>query len=70
MDLMAERIGTECEVLVEGRDEDGWYGRSIFEAPESDGSIRLISARELTPGSYVQTRITAADAYDLTAEVL
>ena len=70
MELMAERVGTECEVLVEGRDEDGWYGRSILEAPESDGNIRLNSARELTPGSYVRARITAADAYDLTAEVM
>ena len=70
MELMAERVGTECEVLVEGRDEDGWYGRSIYEAPESDGCIRLNASQDLVPGSYVRARITAADAYDLTAEVL
>ncbi len=70
MDLMEERVGTECEVLVEGQDEDGWFGRSIYEAPESDGIIRLHAKRELTPGEYVRARITAADAYDLTAEVL
>ena len=70
MERMAERVGTVCEVLVEGRDEDGWYGRSILEAPESDGNIRLIAAEALVPGSYVRVRITAADAYDLTAEVL
>ena len=70
MELMEQRIGTECEVLVEGEDEDGWYGRSIYEAPESDGCIHLVSDKELTPGEYVQVRITGADAYDLTAEVL
>lgn len=70
MELMEARIGTECEVLVEGRDEDGWYGRSILEAPESDGCIHLRAGRELVPGEYVQARITDADAYDLTAEVL
>ena len=70
MELMEERVGTECEVLVEGQDEDGWFGRSIYEAPESDGLIRLHAERELTPGEYVRARITAADAYDLTAEVL
>ena len=70
-ELMQARIGEECEVLVEGRDEDGcWMGRSILEAPESDGCIRLITARELTPGEYVMARVTGADAYDLTAEVL
>ena len=70
MELLEQRIGETCEVLVEGRDEDGWYGRSIREAPESDGCIHLVTERELVPGSYIQARITAADAYDLTAEVL
>ena len=64
------RIGTTCEVLVEGRDEDGWYGRSIYEAPESDGCIRLTGADELTPGEYIMAKIVDADAYDLTAEVI
>ena len=70
MELMEARIGTQCEVLVEGRDESGWYGRSILEAPESDGCIHLIAKGELVPGQYIQARITGADAYDLTAEVL
>ena len=70
-ELMQARIGEECEVLVEGLDEDGVpVGRSILEAPESDGCIRLNSARTLTPGEYVMARVTGADAYDLTAEVL
>ena len=70
MELLEQRIGETCEVLVEGRDEDGWYGRSIREAPESDGCIHLLTERELIPGSYIQARIVSADAYDLTAEVL
>ena len=70
-ELMQARVGTTCEVLVEGRDEDGNYvGRSILEAPESDGCIRLTADRELIPGEYVMARVTDADAYDLTAEVL
>ena len=55
---------------MDGEDEDGVFGRSICEAPESDGCIRLISDRKLTPGEYVRARIVSADAYDLTAEVL
>ena len=70
MELMESRIGTECEVLVEGQDEFGWYGRSIYEAPESDGCIHLISEKELTPGEYIRVRIVDCDAYDLTAEVI
>ena len=70
MELMEQRIGTTCEVLVEGQDEYGWYGRSIREAPESDGCIHLISEKELVLGEYIQVRIVDCDAYDLTAEVL
>ena len=70
MDYTESRIGTECEVLVEGYDEDGWYGRSIWEAPESDGCIHIETDEELTPGDYIRVKITGADAYDLTAEVI
>lgn len=70
MEIMEARIGTECEVLVEGYDEDGWYGRSILEAPESDGCIHIETEKELVPGEYIMVRITGADAYDLTAEVI
>ena len=71
MELNEARIGEKCEVLVDGFDEEGRpYGRSLKEAPESDGVIWLESDRELTPGMYVQAEITGADAYDLTGKVL
>jgi len=70
MDTNEARIGTVCEVLVDGFDEGRPYGRSILEAPESDGCIWLESDRELVPGEYVQVKITGADAYDLFAEVI
>ena len=52
-------------VLVEGRDAQGYFGRSQFEAPETDGLIRFSCPRELAPGSYVDVRITRALEYDL-----
>ena len=71
MELNSERVGTTCEVLVDGVSEEGrWYGRSIYEAPESDGCIWLDGDDTLAPGRYVQARITGADAYDLYAEVI
>ena len=72
MEINQARVGTTCEVLVDGfDDEEGrFYGRSLLEAPESDGCIWLNADRELTPGEYVNVRITAADAYDLEGEVL
>jgi len=70
MEINEERIGTECEVLVDGFEEGRFYGRSLLEAPESDGCIWLNTDRELTPGEYVNVRIIDADAYDLVAEVI
>lgn len=67
MDFNESRVGTTCEVLVEGFDgETGrFYGRSILEAPESDGCIWL-EGEDYSPGEYVSVAITGAEAYDLT----
>ena len=72
MEINQARIGSACEVLVDGFDDEAgrWYGRSLLEAPESDGCIWLETERALTPGEYVNVRITGADAYDLEGVVL
>ena len=72
MEINEARVGTTCEVLVDGFDGEmgRFYGRSILEAPESDGCIWLTAARDLTPGEYVTVRITGADAYDLEGTVI
>ena len=60
------RVGTEEKVLV----CEGLTGRSEAEAPDADGVLRLVSRDTLEPGTFVTARITQADTYDLTAEVL
>ena len=45
------RVGEICEVLCEGAEEGMFVGRSIREAPESDGVIRFTAAREVAPGN-------------------
>ncbi len=78
MEVNEARIGSECEVLVDGFDEETgrFYGRSLLEAPESDGCIwlnvnpGLNGSGDLTPGQYVNVRITGADAYDLEGEII
>ena len=62
------RVGEICEVLCEGAEEGMYVGRSIREAPESDGVIRFTAAREVAPGEYLNVKITNADAYDLFGE--
>ena len=70
MEINEARVGTTCEVLVDGVEDGRFYGRSQLEAPESDGCIWLESDRPLVPGEYVQVKITGADAYDLEGRVI
>ena len=62
------RVGEICEVLCEGAEEGMYVGRSIREAPESDGVIRFTATRNVAPGEYLNVKITGADAYDLFGE--
>lgn len=72
------RIGTETLVLVDDYADGTLVCRSEFESPEVDGEILV----KYTPaafdgvepyslvGEFLHVRITAADEYDLTAEVI
>jgi ribosomal protein S12 methylthiotransferase len=62
-------VGTELEVLIEGRPEAGsaWYaGRSYRDAPEVDGLV-LVKAESLPVGELVRVKVERALAYDLLA---
>ena len=39
---LKKRIGQTLEVLIEGENEGIYYGRSEFEAPETDGKISKV----------------------------
>ena len=65
------RVGKTYEVLLERQEENGlWIGRSSEEAPEGDGCITLFTEQPHKAGEFVRARITGADAYDLTGEIL
>ncbi|MBN1614773.1 MAG: 30S ribosomal protein S12 methylthiotransferase RimO [Deltaproteobacteria bacterium] len=68
-------IGTLQDVLIEGPGDGPDYpfaGRCRRQAPEIDGVtyVRGGTAGALSPGDIIPCRITAADTYDLYAEVL
>ena len=72
------RIGSQERVLVDSFSGDHLVCRSEFESPEVDGEILVkydaaaFGGREPSSlvGSFLQVRITAADEYDLTAQVI
>lgn len=66
--MVADRVGSMVEVLVEGIEEDGQaYGRAACQAPEVDG-VTYVDAGE--PGDMVRVRIEDALLYDMEGAVL
>ncbi len=68
-EILAARVGTVIDVIVDEVDEDGAIGRSKWDAPEIDGSVFLGDGQTLKPGDIVRARVDAADDYDLWASV-
>lgn len=72
MDLNRKRVGSEEKVLVTDVSPDGRaLGRSSRETPETDGEI-VFSWKKAMPeiGSFTSVRITGAQSYDLTGEMI
>ncbi|MBQ9263369.1 MAG: 30S ribosomal protein S12 methylthiotransferase RimO [Clostridia bacterium] len=64
------RLGNIEKVLVTGHNGTNYTARSAWEAPDADGEILLFSQQPLKEGAFVQAKITGADTYDLSAEVI
>jgi ribosomal protein S12 methylthiotransferase len=71
-DKLRERIGAEMQVLVDhapalGR--RGGVGRSYADAPEIDGTVRLLppekASKTLKVGEFTRARIIATEGHDL-----
>jgi ribosomal protein S12 methylthiotransferase len=69
-EILAARVGTTIDVIIDEVDEDGATGRSKWDAPEIDGSVFLDGGENLKPGDIVKAEVHAADDYDLWANVL
>lgn len=67
------RIGSIERVLVDSCDpvENTFSGRTSRESPEVDGEVNVTCNGKLpAPGTFAEVRITGADEYDLTGELL
>ncbi len=71
-----ELIGKTFDVLVEGKKEDVFYGRSYREAPEIDGFVFVQyqngngNGHALCAGNFVSVKIHAAFEYDLMGKTI
>jgi ribosomal protein S12 methylthiotransferase len=64
---LAARIGRIEQILIDQTTPEGGIGRSRFEAPEIDGSVRLTADKPLQTGVFYNARIVDADEHDLAA---
>ncbi len=67
--LQAQRVGEVCDALVDESDGDWAIARTHADAPEVDAIVKIHDPQHnLSTGSLLPVRITAADGYDLEAE--
>jgi ribosomal protein S12 methylthiotransferase len=64
------RIGREIDVIVDTVDGDGATGRTIWDAPEIDGTVFIPHEEDLEPGEIVRVRVVKAGDYDLEADLV
>ncbi len=74
---LQRRIGAELQVLVDSAPalgRRGGRGRSYADAPEIDGTVRLLppekASRTLKVGDFVRARVLATEGHDLVAQPL
>ena len=66
--VTATRVGRTIDVLIDEVDADGAVGRSVWDAPEIDGSVFIGDATGVKVGDLVTAKVFEADEYDLWAE--
>jgi ribosomal protein S12 methylthiotransferase len=62
---LARRVGQTLTVLVDGHDGTAAIARSVGDAPEIDGIVRVAGGSDLAAGTFAAVRITAASEHDL-----
>jgi len=61
---LARKVGRRVPVIIDESSGLRAKGRTVWDAPEIDGSIHLTSRRPIRVGEILTARIESADAYD------
>ena len=69
---LAKKIGKRIQVLIDRIDESGGIGRTIGDAPEIDGLVRVLPANKPSKryrvGEIIRATVISAQGHDLIAE--
>ena len=63
-------VGQVLEVMTDGHDQNGYYGRTYGDAPEIDNTVLFHSDKEIKAGEFVRVKVEHALEYDLVGRVV
>lgn len=64
-EILARQVGKIIEVMIDECDQEGFIGRSKWDAPEIDGCVFFEADEALQIGDIVNVKITNSAEYDL-----
>jgi ribosomal protein S12 methylthiotransferase len=67
---LAAKVGRQMQVLVDGVDGNVAVARSMADAPEIDGVVRIAKGGKLPVGEFGDVEITGSSEHDLTAKIV
>src|SRR6188472_1864885 len=67
---LAAKVGRRLRVLVDGVDGNTAIARSEGDAPEIDGTVRIVRGGKLPVGEFADVEITGSGDHDLEAKVV
>ncbi|HRO46633.1 30S ribosomal protein S12 methylthiotransferase RimO [Agriterribacter sp.] len=65
-----EKVDKIFKVLVDKKEAGRYLGRTEFDSVEVDNEVIITTSRKLTPGEFVNVKITSAYDYDLEGTVV
>ncbi len=70
-ELNQSKVGKTYKVLIDSLEGDNYVGRTEFDSPEVDNEVLIAKTEKpLKIGHFYNVKITAAEDYDLTGELL
>lgn len=70
LSLNQAKVGKVFKVLIDRLEGDFWVGRTEFDSPEVDNEVLIPANQEAQVGCFVNTKITAAEEFDLYADIV
>ncbi|MEO8820535.1 MAG: 30S ribosomal protein S12 methylthiotransferase RimO [Ginsengibacter sp.] len=65
-----EKVGKIFKVIIDKKEAGKYFGRTEFDSVEVDNEVIVNSSKKLSPGEFVNVKITNAFDYDLEGEVV